>query len=126
METSVEIKRYRHCYNIDMKTKASISRNKNSNVKKIGGLVLLLLLIPLILTIHDGGKEGIGWNWTFQDFFIMGILLFSSGLALDYAIKNIKTPFYRVSTIILILSTLLLIWVELAVRGLSQAVHLFF
>ena len=49
------------------------------------------------------------------DFVVMGILLFGTGLAIEFAAKKLTNPVYRVAAIIVIVAALLLIWAELAV-----------
>lgn len=83
-------------------------------------------MIPLVLTIRDGGVGGVGWNWKLGDFIVMGALLFGTGLTLDFAVKKLTNPIYRVTACVAIVLVLLLIWVELAVDGVSQALALFF
>jgi hypothetical protein len=98
----------------------------NKNIVRIILVVVLILLIPLILTIRDGGVEGVGWNWKLGDFIIMGTLLFGTGLALDYAVRKITNPVHQVFAVITIVAALFLIWVELAVDGVSRALNLIF
>jgi hypothetical protein len=86
----------------------------------IGLSTLLLLCIPLILTIRDGGIEGVGWNWKLGDFIIMGILLFGTGVALDYARQKVSNPTHRILALCAIVGAFLLIWVELAVDAVSK------
>ena len=80
----------------------------------------LILLIPLVLTLLNpsasiyGGKGG-GWDWMPGDFVVMGILLFGTGLALEFTAKKLTNPVYRVAAMIAIVAALLLIWAELAV-----------
>lgn len=69
-----------------------------------------------------GGK---GWNWGVGDFLLMGILLTTTGLAIDYAIKKIKKPKHRVMAVILILLALILTWAELSVNWISKLLNLF-
>lgn len=59
---------------------AMAGRQDEQNITKRlivwAAIVALLLLIPLVLTIRDGGIEGVGWNWTLSNFVFMGTLLF--------------------------------------------------
>src|SRR3989344_2050402 len=83
-------------------------------------VVAALLLIPLILTIRDGGVEGVGWNWTASDFVLMGGLLFVAGLAIEFMLGHMKRPVHRVLAVGLIVLTFLAVWAELAVGAVSQ------
>lgn len=77
---------------------------------------VLILLIPLALQLTIGtGVDGQGFNWKPGDFLVMGILLFGTGLALEFAAKTLTNPTYRLAAIIAIVLALLLIWAELAV-----------
>jgi hypothetical protein len=53
--------------------------------------------------------------WTLSDFITAGILLLSTGLAIELVIRNLKTGTLRTIVLIVILLVLFLIWVELAV-----------
>ncbi len=92
----------------------------NKNLIRIAIFVGLILLIPLILTLLNpnaeiyGGKGG-GWDWMPGDFGVMGILLFGTGLAIDFAARKIGNRTHRVLAIASIVLMLLLIWAELAV-----------
>jgi len=89
-------------------------------------VVAFILLIPLVLTLLGSGVDGEGWHWTLGDFIVMGVLLFGTGFALDFAVRKLINPIYRVFAVIAIVIAFLLIWVEIAVDGVSQALALFF
>lgn len=97
------------------------------NIARIAVGVGLLLLIPLALTLFNpqaslyGGPGG-GWDWMPGDFVVIGILLLATGVAIDFAVRNLTNPVYRATTVLAIVATLLLIWIELAVDGVSQLV----
>jgi hypothetical protein len=92
------------------------------NIVRIVIIVGVILLIPLVMTIHDGAVEGVGWNWTPIDFAVMGTLLFVTGLAIDFAVRKIADPLYRVAAVIAIVFACLAIWGQLAVGAVSQLV----
>lgn len=100
----------------------------SKNIARIALGVGSLLLIPLTLTLLNpnaslyGGPGG-GWDWMPGDFVVMGLLLFLTGLAIDFAWRNVANPAYRVIAVAAIMTALVLIWVELAVDGVSQLVH---
>jgi hypothetical protein len=92
---------------------------------RIAIIVLIILLIPLIMTIHDGAVEGVGWNWTPGDFIAMGSLLFGVGVLLDYAARKIIKPVPRILIIGTIILAFLALWVELATDGVSRLLGAF-
>jgi hypothetical protein len=69
-----------------------------------GGIALLLSL-PAILR----------FPWTLSDFVIMGILLGSVGLAVEFLMRLGGGPFVRLGAILVVLTCFLTIWVNLAV-----------
>ena len=83
---------------------------KNTRLKVILTVVVMLLLIPLIAMQFTDEV-----NWSLFDFVIAAILLLSSGLAIDFVIRNVKTTKYRIVLSLTIFAILLLVWVELAV-----------
>jgi hypothetical protein len=87
-------------------------------------VVGLILLVPLVMTIKDGGVEGVGWNWTLSDFIVMGSLLFVTGLMIDFAIRKVKEPLHRVIAVAVIVLAFLALWAELAVGAIEQLVTL--
>lgn len=88
---------------------------KNKNILRIALTGALILLIPLVITIHNGGSESFGWNWKLGDFILIGALLFSTGLAIYLAVTRLTNPTYRILAIIAFILLLLLTWMELAV-----------
>ncbi|WP_157970093.1 hypothetical protein [Pelagibacterium sediminicola] len=87
---------------------------------------MLVLLIPLVLTIRDGGVDGRGWDWAPGDFLVMGALLFATGLALDLAWRKLKDPVFRALACAGIVVLLVLVWAELAVDAVSRLAGLIF
>ena len=83
---------------------------QNNRFLIISFLTAILLLIPLIAMQFT---EDV--NWSIFDFVVAGILLFGTGLVCELAIRKIKKPQYRIATLIIIVTVLILIWVELAV-----------
>lgn len=76
----------------------------------------LILLIPLTLQLTIGtGVDGKGFNWKPGDFAVIGILLFTTGLALDLAIRKVTDPTRRIIAAATIVFVFLLIWADLAV-----------
>lgn len=54
-------------------------------------------------------------NWTLADFLIAALLLISTGLTINYILKKIKKPIFRIGLLMILLATFILIWLELAV-----------
>jgi len=92
------------------------------NILRVIVIVLAILLIPLVLTIRDGGVEGVGWNWTAGDFLAMGTLLFVFGLMIDFAIRKLGFTTKGIAAVAGIVLVLLAVWTELAVGAVSQLV----
>ena len=78
-------------------------------------VVAVILLIPLILTIRDGGVEGGGWNWTFFDFVFMGILLYGAALAYELVARKMSNSAYRAAVGLAVVTAVLLVWINAAV-----------
>ena len=71
---------------------------------------VILLLIPLIAMQFTNEV-----NWTLLDFVVAGVLLLSTGLMCELAIRKINKIKYRIAVCTALLIILLLIWAELAV-----------
>ena len=83
---------------------------KTKNLSIILMVVAGILLIPFIgMQISDEV------NWTSSDFVIMGILLFLTGLTINFALSKFRTLKSRIIACAVILSVLFIIWAELAV-----------
>ena len=83
---------------------------QNKNIIHIAlGTVFILLMIMLVNQFNDEV------NWKIGDFIVMGVLLFSTGLAYELIAKKISNTAYRVAVVIAIGIVFLLIWAELAV-----------
>jgi peptidoglycan/LPS O-acetylase OafA/YrhL len=75
-------------------------------IMRIAVVVGLILLIPLVMMLL--GVEG--WNWAPGDFVAAGVLLFGTGLAIDFAARMLTNKVHRVFAITAIVVLLLLIW----------------
>ncbi len=73
-------------------------------------VVLLILLIPFVAMQFT--KEVF---WTVGDFIVMGLLLLSTGLVLEFAARKITKLKYRILICSGIVLLFILTWVELAV-----------
>lgn len=94
---------------------------RNSNIKKIAFVVVIILLFALI-----GNFTVQGWNWGPIDFVVAGILLFGTGLLIDFAIRKLKNPIARIIAVLAIVLAFLMIWAEIAVDGVTMALSLLF
>jgi peptidoglycan/LPS O-acetylase OafA/YrhL len=72
--------------------------------------VAILLLIPFVAMQFTNEVD-----WGIQDFTIMGILLFSTGLLFELVMRKVKSIKYRIIICVGVLFIFLLIWAELAV-----------
>lgn len=70
----------------------------------------ILLSIPLITMQFTNEVD-----WKIQDFIIMGILLFGTGLLCELVLRNVKSIKNRIIFCGAICFVLLLVWAELAV-----------
>ena len=83
---------------------------KNKRLLIILGIAAFLLVIPFIGTLVSDDVD-----WSGFDFLIMGILLFGSGLAIEFALRTFSTTMSRVIACVVILSIFFMVWAELAV-----------
>ncbi len=84
---------------------------KNTRLFIILGIAIAILLIPFFAM--QFGTDGVDWD--LRDFIIIGILLFGSGLAIEFALRKFTTIKSRIIACGIILLGLFLIWAELAV-----------
>lgn len=83
-----------------------------------------LLLIPLVMTLVDRHKApGEGWAWGPADFLLMGLLLFAAGLAYEGIAHRLRSRGKRIAAAIVLACIVFLVWIELAVDGISQLVR---
>jgi len=82
---------------------------KTKNVFRVALVTALILLVPLVAMQFTDEV-----NWELNDFVVMGILIFGTGLALDLVARKANER-YRVAIGTAVVAAFLLIWVELAV-----------
>ncbi|AZI26199.1 hypothetical protein EA772_12915 [Pedobacter sp. G11] len=92
-----------------MKTEQTLITSKQ-RITIILAVIVAILCVPLIAMQFTNEVK-----WTTEDFVAAGILLLSTGLAIELVIRNIKTGTSRTITLIIILIALFLIWAEMAV-----------
>jgi len=84
--------------------------NQNKRLITIMAIALGILLIPFIAMNFSNDVD-----WTLFDFIVAGILLFGTGLTLEFILRKIKTLRYRILFGIILFLLLFIVWVELAV-----------
>ena len=70
----------------------------------------VILSIPFVVNFFSDEV-----NWSSGDFLIMGILLFGTAIIIDLIIRKAKTETQKIIFSCLILTVLILTWIELAV-----------
>lgn len=91
-----------------------MTKMRSKNVARIAvatGVILLLLLVAMQFT----GEV----RWNLFDFIIMGVLLFVTGLAMEFAVIKSNNLTNRVIAVVAVLAVFFLIWAELAVGVFS-------
>jgi len=83
----------------------------NKRLFAILSTAAFLVLIPLIAMEFPAT----GFNWTLSDFVVAGVLLFGTGLAIEFVLRSVKALKYRLIICGVILLVLFLVWAELAV-----------
>ena len=83
---------------------------KNTRLWIILGIAAAILSLPFFAM-----QFATEVDWDLRDFIIMGILLFSAGLTIEFALRKFSTTKSRIIACGLILLALMLIWAELAV-----------
>jgi len=78
-------------------------------------LIILMVVGGILLIPFIGMQVSNEVNWSSSDFVIMGILLFLSGLAINFALSKLKTRKSKILACAIILLILFVIWAELAV-----------
>lgn len=83
---------------------------KNNRLLNILSTVVLLLIIPFVAMQFTNEV-----NWTITDFIAAGILLLSTGLAIELVLRKVNKKQNRLVLLFVILALLFITWVELAV-----------
>ncbi|MFZ4568696.1 MAG: hypothetical protein ACOYND_06635 [Bacteroidota bacterium] len=79
-------------------------------------LKIILISITVILTIPVLGKLFTDdFQWALPDFFIAAILLYGTGIMIDFILRKVQKKSHKIALNGLILLVLLCIWAELAV-----------
>lgn len=72
--------------------------------------VIILLLIPFVAMQFSNDV-----NWSMFDFLVASILLFGTGLLIEFLLRKVKNKQVRIALISIISFVLIVIWIELAV-----------
>lgn len=83
---------------------------KNNRLYIILTTAAVLLLVPLIAMQFSSGVD-----WDAVDFLIAGVLLFGTGLVVEFVLRKVKKMEYRIVLCLAIFGILFLVWAELAV-----------
>ncbi|WP_165822141.1 hypothetical protein [Hymenobacter edaphi] len=84
--------------------------NLSKSLTRVSLITATLLLVPLVAMQFTAEV-----NWSPLDFIVMGALLFSVGLALELVASRRGPVVYRLAAAGAVLTTLLLVWSNLAV-----------
>ncbi|SCY17981.1 hypothetical protein SAMN05192588_1534 [Nonlabens sp. Hel1_33_55] len=87
-----------------------IIKSQNRRLFTILTIALGILLIPAIAMLFTTEV-----NWSAFDFIVMGFLLVSTGLALEFILRKVQTSRNRILLGVALLVALFLVWAELAV-----------
>ncbi|MFD2552519.1 hypothetical protein ACFSQP_11920 [Bizionia sediminis] len=84
--------------------------NQNKKLATILFVAITILFIPLIAMNFTNDV-----TWTLFDFVVVGVLLFGSGILLEFILRKTKKLKNRIIFALVLLVSLFLIWAELAV-----------
>jgi hypothetical protein len=81
-------------------------------------LICILLVVPVLLLIPFFAMKFTNEvNWTPIDFITMGFMLLVTGIAIEVALRIVKTTWMRVSAVIVVLFGFLMVWGTLVHLG---------
>ena len=81
-------------------------------------LIYILLAVPVLLLIpFIAMKFTNEVVWTALDFAVMGFLLLMTGLAIEVALRILKTKWMRVAAVVVVLFGFLMVWGTLVHLG---------
>jgi hypothetical protein len=81
-------------------------------------LICILLAVPVLLLIPFFAMRFTNEvNWTLLDFATMGVMLLVTGLAIEAALRIIKTAWVRAAAVVVVLFGFVLVWGALVHMG---------
>jgi hypothetical protein len=83
---------------------------KIRNLVRIAAVTALILMIPLVAMQFDSGAQ-----WSVGDFIVAGALLFGTGVAYEFISGRSRNGAYRFAVGMFVVTSLMLVWVNLAV-----------
>ncbi|HRD39436.1 MAG TPA: hypothetical protein PLC65_12450 [Bacteroidia bacterium] len=78
-------------------------------------IIILSIATTLLLAPLAAMQFSSEVNWSLFDFVIAGILLYGTGLSIEFVLRKVKQTKFRILISLLILAALVLVWAELAV-----------
>lgn len=79
-------------------------------------LIIILSIATTLLLIPFAAMQFTSEvNWSLFDFIIAVILLYGTGLSIEFVLRKVKQTQFRILISLLILAALVLVWAELAV-----------
>jgi len=85
----------------------TLNKNRLIGIMVVIGVVLSIPFIAMQFTAEV--------NWSLPDFFVMGALLFATGIGVELTLSSLKSMKSRIMTCGIILFLLFITWAELAV-----------
>ena len=81
-------------------------------------LIYILLAVPVLLLIPFFAMKFTGEvNWSPLDFITMGFMLLMTGLAIEVALRVVRTKWMRVAAVVVVLFGFLMVWGTLVHLG---------
>jgi len=81
-------------------------------------LIYILLAVPVLLLIPFFAMKFTGEvNWSPLDFITMGFMLLMTGLAIEVALRIVRTKWMRVAAVVVVLFGFLMVWGTLVHLG---------
>ena len=78
-------------------------------------IIVLIVSVSILLVPFLAQQFTDEVNWSLSDFLIAGLMLFGTGILIDFLLRKIDKVSHRIIAIVIILLVFMLIWAELAV-----------
>lgn len=92
------------------------------NMKKKKIIRLLIVAICILLIPFVGNILSSEWNWSISDFLFAFLLIFAFGLVYEFLAGLTTRKKYKLILFFGVVTLFLLVWIELAVGGVSQGI----